>query len=430
MKVGSISGMGRTYRALRSAHVRLCPHGVPAWLGIGAQRSGTTWFTDLLTQHPQVGLGTNGKKEQHLLHKVADGVLPAADYLDLFPADDVRRGEWTPQYLRHASAPAAAARLVPDAPVLVLLRDPVERFRSAMRLAATRAAAGNPSPWPYPVPITMQTFTGFYADQLAAWAAAVGRERMVVMVYEQVRRAPQAAVDDVWRRLDLDPVPLAGVEEASGSSSRADWDWPEGLKESLQVMYRPQLARLESDWGLDVSDWTATLRTDPPGSADDCAGGPGGGGQLERRLGQPGAALGHEPLARPARRPGRDVVAGRAGAHRERLPPVLERREPDRHVDPVGEHVGAARPRPNSCCEVPLPDARRAATRRSTGSQAARPPTRTRDSGPRPPAWSQTQAATTPPGRVTRAISDSPRTGSAMKWTTSWASAASTESSA
>ena len=116
-------------------------------------------------------------------------MLPASDYLDLFPADDVRRGEWTPQYLRHASVPAAAARLVPDAPVLVLLRDPVERFRSAMRLAATRAAAGNPSPWPYPVPITMQTFTGFYADQLAAWAAAVGRERMVVMVYEQVRRA-------------------------------------------------------------------------------------------------------------------------------------------------------------------------------------------------------------------------------------------------
>ena len=232
--------------------------GGPAWLGIGAQRSGTTWFTDLLTQHPQVGLGTNGKKEQHLLHKVADGVLPAEDYLSLFPSDGVRRGEWTPQYLRHASVPAAAARLVPEAPVLALLRDPVERFRSAMRLAATRAAAGNPSPWPYPVPITVQTFTGFYADQLDAWAAAVGRERMVVMVYEQVRRTPQGAVDAVWRRLGLDPVPLAGVEEASGSSSRADWDWPEGLREALQVMYRPQVARLESDWGLDVSDLTAT----------------------------------------------------------------------------------------------------------------------------------------------------------------------------
>jgi GGDEF domain-containing protein len=93
-----------------------------AWLGIGAQRSGTTWFTDLVTQHPQVGLGLNGKKEQHLLHKVGDGVEPASAYLDLFPDDGIRRGDWTPQYLRHASAPATAARLLgPEVPVLVLL---------------------------------------------------------------------------------------------------------------------------------------------------------------------------------------------------------------------------------------------------------------------------------------------------------------------
>ncbi|MCR6030785.1 hypothetical protein GGQ22_04920 [Nocardioides sp. zg-579] len=223
----------------------------PAWLGIGAQRSGTTWFTDLLTQHPAVGLGTNGKKEQQLLHKVADGRVEAHEYLDLFPADGVHRGDWTPQYLRHASAPATAARLVPDAPVLVLLRDPVERFRSAMRLAATRGKS-----WPYPVPITIQTWSGFYADQLDAWAAAVGRDRMHVMVYEVVRRDPQAAVDEVWRRIGVDPVPLAEVERASGSSSQAEWDWTPGLKESLQVMYRPQAERLAKDWGLDVSAWS------------------------------------------------------------------------------------------------------------------------------------------------------------------------------
>lgn len=222
----------------------------PAWLGIGAQRSGTTWFTDLLTQHPSVGLGTNGKKEQQLLHKVADGRIPDSDYLDLFPADGVRRGDWTPQYLRHASAPATAARLVPDAPILVLLRDPVERFRSAMRLAATRGKS-----WPYPVPITIQTWSGFYADQLEAWAAAVGRERMHVMVYEEIRNDPQAAVDAVWGLIGVDPVPLEEVSRESSSSSRAEWDWTPGLKESLQVMYRPQADRLASQWGLDVSSW-------------------------------------------------------------------------------------------------------------------------------------------------------------------------------
>ena len=223
----------------------------PAWLGIGAQRSGTTWFTDLLCQHPAVGLGTNGKKEQHLLHKVADGEFPAADYLDLFPADGVRRGEWTPQYFRHASAPAAAARLLGrDVPVLVLLRDPVERFRSAMRLAATRKKS-----WPYPVPITIQTWSGFYADQLDVWANFVGRERMHVMVHEQVRADAQGAVDGVWGLLGLDPVPLHEVNRESASSSRADWDWPEGLREALQVLYRPQARRLADDWGVDVSGW-------------------------------------------------------------------------------------------------------------------------------------------------------------------------------
>ncbi len=224
----------------------------PAWLGIGAQRSGTTWFTDLLCQHPQVDLGTNGKKEQHLLHKVGDGSREPSEYLDLFPADGVRRGEWTPQYLRHSSAPPIAARLLaPDMPVLVLVRDPVERFLSAMRLAATRGT----SPWPYPVPITVQTWSGFYADQLAMWAHFVGRERMMVMVYEQVRRAPQSAVDGVWQRLGLDPVPLQEVSRPSRSSSTASWEPPEGLEESLRVLYGPQLDRLVDDWGLDLSEW-------------------------------------------------------------------------------------------------------------------------------------------------------------------------------
>ena len=228
--------------------------GAPSWLGIGAQRSGTAWFTGLLTQHPQVGLGTNGKKEQQLLHKVADGRVPPEDYLALFPDDGIRRGDFSPQYLRHPSAGVVVPRLVPDAPVLVLLRDPVERYRSAMRLGVTRGKSQ-----PYPIPINLQTWAGCYADQLDMWASFVGRDRLRVLVYEQVRADPQAAVDDVWRRLGLDPVPLAAVEQPSRSSSGddAEWEWPEGTRSALQVLYRPQARRLVDDWGLDVSAWAS-----------------------------------------------------------------------------------------------------------------------------------------------------------------------------
>ncbi len=239
--------------------------GRPAWIGIGAQRSGTTWLTDLLTQHPGVGLGANGKKEQQLLHKVADGRVEPAEYLDQFPQDALARGEWSPQYLRHASTPATAAKLVPDSLLLVLLRDPVARFKSAMSLALTREQQKRRSDpakrtvqlaWPYPVPMMVQTWTGFYADQLAAWAQACGRERMLVLVHEQARLDPQATANRVWSRLGLDPVPLGTeVTEKSHSSSKVTWEWTPGLEASLAAMYRPQYARLESEWGLDLSGW-------------------------------------------------------------------------------------------------------------------------------------------------------------------------------
>jgi hypothetical protein len=226
--------------------------GAPSWLGIGAQRSGTTWFTALLCQHPQVDLGTNDVKEQQLLHRVADGLVPQAEYFDLFPDDGIRRGEFSPSYLRHPSMSALVARTMPAAPIVVLLRDPVERYRSAMRLAAFRGRS-----YPFPVPQQLQTWAGMYADQLDAWAHFVGRDRLKVMVYEQARTEPQAAVDLVWRDLGLEPVPLQHSERPSPTTSRASWDWPEGTREMLQVLYSPQARRLVDDWGLDLTAWVS-----------------------------------------------------------------------------------------------------------------------------------------------------------------------------
>jgi hypothetical protein len=111
----------------------------PAWLGIGAQRSGTTWFTDLLLQHPEVRLSTRPKKELHRLYQTLN--RPKATpkyirkYLKLFKVDGYP-GEFTPFYLRALWVPEVARQVVgPDTPIIVLLRDPVERFESAMRMA-------------------------------------------------------------------------------------------------------------------------------------------------------------------------------------------------------------------------------------------------------------------------------------------------------
>ena len=111
----------------------------PAWLGIGAQRSGTTWFTDLLLQHPEVRLSSQPKKELHRLYQTLNrpNATPKriGKYLKLFDVEGYP-GEFTPFYLRALWVPEIARQVVgPDTPIIVLLRDPVERFESAMRMA-------------------------------------------------------------------------------------------------------------------------------------------------------------------------------------------------------------------------------------------------------------------------------------------------------
>ena len=288
----------------------------PAWLGIGAQRSGTTWFTDLLTQHPQVGLGTNGKKEQHLLHKVADGREPPAAYLDLFPDDDgVRRGEWTPQSLRHASAPAAAA---PARPGRAGAGAPARPGRAVpVRDAAARDPAGRDREVVVALP-----GADHGADVhrlLRRPARGVGAPRRPGPDARDGLRGrpgatPRPLVDAVWRLLGLEPVVLRDVESASGSSSQADWDWPEGLKESLEVLYAPQVARLADEWGLDLSvvDDATPVAVHVQAVSS------------KRPVGQPRPAQ-LAQLGDLLRRPGRQVVADRAGRLLVGRPPVLER---------------------------------------------------------------------------------------------------------
>jgi hypothetical protein len=225
----------------------------PAWLGLGAQRSGTTWFAGLLTQHPEVDLGTNGRKEQHQLHRIAAGRADESAYLELFP-DDMLRGEWTPIYLATLSTPAVAARLArPGAPFLVLLRDPLDRFTSAMRV---RRGGERRHRWPYPAALSFHQWLGMYADHLEVWSRVVGRERLIVKVYEDVVLDPQSSCESVWSALGVDSVAVREVEAASSSSTKgADWTWPDGLRTALELLYRPQVERLRDVWGLPVQLW-------------------------------------------------------------------------------------------------------------------------------------------------------------------------------
>ena len=284
----------------------------PSWLGIGAQRCGTTWFMDLLTQHPQVDI-VDGVKEHHWLYRY--GLTQEWDegarkeYRDTFSSPDLKLGEWTPYYLRASWIAHIVADVVPaETPLLVLLRDPIDRFASALRReirgalrryekmmkqegqdtrggrklgvkkklariteAAARSRVHGPTK-PGEESLVDRTWLrfvgsdvswgGMYAAQLEMWTSVLPEDRFVVIQYEKLRRDPQHYADLVWKRMGLDPIPLEEPERPSGWSPEVEvWsadDHPEVVR-ALKGLYRPDAERLASRYDIDLTLWKRTM---------------------------------------------------------------------------------------------------------------------------------------------------------------------------
>jgi hypothetical protein len=167
---------------------RLTP-GPPDFIGVGTQRSGTTWWQRLLRDHPAVRLPLNRKKEQHFFDKFGRRPMTSADivrYHELFPrAPGELSGEWTPRYMRDVWGPAVVAQAAPEARLLIMFRDPVERFRSGVLHSSARTPGRATT-----LLSTDAVDRGKYASQLRRVYDYFDRGQVLVLQYEQCVQDP------------------------------------------------------------------------------------------------------------------------------------------------------------------------------------------------------------------------------------------------
>jgi Sulfotransferase domain len=99
---------------------------------VGAVKSGTTSLHRYLEQHPQIFMSS--VKEPYFFSRPPPGhpVFDESSYLGLFACTSVEtlRGESSPLYLWDASTPQRIKRVSPNAKIIIMLRDPVERAYS------------------------------------------------------------------------------------------------------------------------------------------------------------------------------------------------------------------------------------------------------------------------------------------------------------
>ena len=101
---------------------------LPDFLGLGVQKGGTTSLHCLLEQHPQVFLPSVKEVHYFSLNFASGEAWYRSQFASAEP--EQRCGEITPYYLFHPQAAARVREALPQAKLIVLLRDPVERTLS------------------------------------------------------------------------------------------------------------------------------------------------------------------------------------------------------------------------------------------------------------------------------------------------------------
>jgi hypothetical protein len=227
--------------------------GAPDFVGIGAQKAGTTWWYDAVCAHPDVYSRDDVHKERHFFGRYATHPFGPAEcslYHEWFPRPPGRlTGEWTPDYLHLPWVPALLAEAAPRTRLLVLLRDPVDRFCSG--LAHQRRDRGRLTEQAYQDGVVR----GFYDEALCRWMLHFPQEQILVLQYERCVADAAGQLARTYSFLGLEPY----VPEALGNrvnATRRNLDLDDDVRRRLIELYSPDVRALATHFAdLDLSVW-------------------------------------------------------------------------------------------------------------------------------------------------------------------------------
>jgi len=229
--------------------------GPPDFVGIGVQRAGSTWWYEVVVAHPQA-YRAPASKERHFFDRFWDASFADAhveSYHRLFPRPaGAVAGEWTPEYAFHFWAPPLLKRAAPDARLLIILRDPIERFRSGLTHTLTYHRGG--------ASVVQEAFErGLYHQQLRRVLEHFDRDRLLVLQLERCREDPQGEARRTYEFLGLDDPGFAPSElyRTIGPTQMPKIELHEHELDALRSAYRDDVLRLAETFPeVDLSLWT------------------------------------------------------------------------------------------------------------------------------------------------------------------------------
>jgi Sulfotransferase domain len=260
---------------------------LPDYLIIGTHRGGTTSLHEYLQQHPCVGPNfprlQNVKGVRYFDQNYFRGIgwyrshfptMAYRSYLRRLHREPVLSGDASPYYLFHPAAAERAAKEVPQAKIIALLRNPIERayshwkrerrdgteplerFEDAVAAEPGRLAGeverilSDDRYYSYAHENFSYISQGLYLDSLRRWLEHFPREHVHIDISERFLENPQAVYDGVLRFLGLPPFALRDAKRLNVTGHQIGQGLETEARRELTARIAPHNRRLEEYLGI------------------------------------------------------------------------------------------------------------------------------------------------------------------------------------
>jgi hypothetical protein len=234
--------------------------GPPDFVGVGAEGPAGDWWREALLAHPQI-LGPRGDvRGLDYFREYCAREMEHADILRYHRRFRHRprtvSGEWTGSYMSDGWVPPLLHRAAPDAKLLVMLSDPIDRYRAVF--AERKAAQADRAR----IAMTDVADRARYASGLGRLRRYYGSDRILVLQYERCRSAPLAEYRRTLRFLgvsdDARPKRLRRRSEGARTSAPG-WLPPAPPSQPAPPLWPDLEAALHTALDPEVQELSATL---------------------------------------------------------------------------------------------------------------------------------------------------------------------------
>ena len=178
---------------------------LPNLIIIGAIKSGTTSLHYYLSLHPEIVM--SNPKELHFFSMERNWGKGLAWYESHFTKEAKIRGESSPSYTRYpliTITPERMYSVVPQAKLIYILRDPIDRLISEYRQRLADGTDLRPLPEILSdLKENQYVYNSKYYTQLEQYLKFYSKDNIFIMTIEELNKQPQQTVQKVFRFLDV-----------------------------------------------------------------------------------------------------------------------------------------------------------------------------------------------------------------------------------